>query len=60
MPRTQLTPRPSPALGRLNKPLGRELAAAQRPAKLAAAPAREDLGAGGLGGLPDRRRRPGP
>lgn len=37
MPRTQLTPRPSPALGRPNKPLGRELAAAQRPAKLAAA-----------------------
>ena len=37
MPRTQLTTRPTHALGRPNRPLGRDLAAAQHPAKLAAA-----------------------
>lgn len=37
MPRTDLITRPSRALGRADRPLARELAAAQHPAKVAAA-----------------------
>lgn len=37
MPRTDLITRPSRTLGRTDRPLARELAAAQRPAKVAAA-----------------------